>query len=348
MERGARTTGDMLTVQAGRWADVLGGWANGAWTAMQPMLSAMGTHITSWLNSTADTIERNAARWGQALVGGMSPKPDAMNGAMQSIVDGMDAWIQGDGVNAMIRLGNSLADALVAAIKAKLETDMTPAALWHVLTTSAPFQPTGGGLLGAIAPGIQNYTTAPFAPGGALSNQVPTAPGANAVPYGSRGITPGAADSWRQFGGGADTWQKWAPPPGVVAPTAFASIGREVAAMEGAAGRVAQAAAHAARQASNQGFQDALTAAARAGNPLTSAGSTQLLGGGGPTINITVSVGTGAVQVTQDATGGSATPQTRDYGLKVGEAIADALARFARAEQSVPLPPRHAVGGSRG
>jgi hypothetical protein len=59
-------------------------------------------------------------------------------------------------------------------------------------------------------------------------------------------------------------------------------------------------------------------------------------------------VGTGAVQVTQDATGGSATPQTRDYGLKVGEAIADALARFARAEQSVPLPPRHAVGGSRG
>lgn len=68
-------------------------------------------------------------------------------------------------------------------------------------------------------------------------------------------------------------------------------------------------------------------------------------GGGGPTINISVSVGAGAVSVTSGAGG---TAQERDYGRKVGEAIADALATFARAERMVSTPPRPAVGGARG
>jgi TP901 family phage tail tape measure protein len=123
-----------------------------------------------------------------------------------------------------------------------------------------------------------------------------------------------------------------------------------------------------AQQQANQSLQGAITATAAAGNPLTaafqqqaaeqriiaptvgtstqpSAGSTQLLGGGGTTVNITVSVGTGAVQV-HSGPGGEA--QTRDYGLKIGEKIADALAVFARAEQAVTIQqPRPALPGAR-
>jgi TP901 family phage tail tape measure protein len=126
-----------------------------------------------------------------------------------------------------------------------------------------------------------------------------------------------------------------------------------------------------AQQQANQALQVAITATAAAGNPLTaafqqqaaeqrvsapttlgtstqpSAGSTQLLGGGGTTVNITVSVGTGAVQVQQGA-GPQAETQTRDYGLKVGEQIADALAQFARAERAIITPPRPQAGGARG
>ncbi len=83
-----------------------------------------------------------------------------------------------------------------------------------------------------------------------------------------------------------------------------------------------------------------------AGGTATTPAAASLLAQGPSTqVNITVQVGSGAVQVQQ---GGKADAGTRDYGLKVGEAIADALARFARAEQAVPLPPRHAVAGARG
>jgi hypothetical protein len=90
------------------------------------------------------------------------------------------------------------------------------------------------------------------------------------------------------------------------------------------------------------------TAASSTGVQQQTAGGTGLLGGGGPTINITVSVGTGAVQVQQGAGGTTADAATRDYGLGVGEAIADALARFARAERAIVTPPRPATGGARG
>jgi hypothetical protein len=85
--------------------------------------------------------------------------------------------------------------------------------------------------------------------------------------------------------------------------------------------------------------------AGNGGTATTPAAASLLAQGPSTQVNITVQVGSGAVQVQQ---GGKADAGTRDYGLKVGEAIADALARFARAEQAVPLPPRHAVAGARG
>jgi TP901 family phage tail tape measure protein len=352
LQRGARTTGDMLTVQAGRWASTLSGWVGRAWDAMQPMLSTLGTQITGWLNRTADTIAQGTQSWAQNLVGGINVPPGSLDTQLQSIVDGMNAWVQGDGMNAAIRLGNNLADAIVAAIVAKFnQTIASPswwAGIWHVITTSAPFQPTGGGLIGAIAgPGITNYTTPPFAPGGALSAQIPTAPGANAVPYGSRAIIPGAADTWNRHmdaaaRGVADSWQKWAAPPGAGAPAAFASIARDAALMEGAAGRAAQAAQRAASaipplpRSSTVAMEMAGGGVMARQMPIPLQASTTpstpnaAFGTGNTTqVNITVNVQNGAVQISGPASG---RPGLRELGVQVGEKVADALTLFARAE----------------
>jgi TP901 family phage tail tape measure protein len=383
LQRTTRTTGDLLGVEVARWATTLGGWASGAWTAMQPALSTIGTHITTWLNTTADSVKAGTQRWAQNLVGGLHVSQGSMDTALQSITDGMDAWVKGDGVNAAIRLGNNLADAIVAAIVAKFNATLGAPSWWAGLlkigTTTAPFQPTGGGLLGAIAPDITQHMTAPFAPGGALYNATaPTTPSIGVLP-GATGVSgatgPGAPIvPWQTqvrqptaptttTTGAPDTGQTWAPSPNV-APAAFASIGREVALMEGAVGRMAQQTAQAtARTALPASSTVAMemagggvvarqmpTQTTPGGTGGTQAGGTQgsLAGLGSTTaVNISVSVGSGAVQVS-GGTQGADEARWRDFAQKVGEGYADLVATLAKAERMVSTPGRPSLGGSRG
>jgi hypothetical protein len=158
----------------GRWRDAFTTWAQGAWTAAQPDLRSFGNQIIGWMNSATETIKKNTQKWADAFAGWLEPSKGQVQDQMDAWVNSLDDWVNSKGVQAMINLGNALADALVAAIVAKLKRDMSPEALWRVVTSSAPFRPTGGGLLGAIAPGIEKYETPPWAPGGALY-QPPTA-----------------------------------------------------------------------------------------------------------------------------------------------------------------------------
>jgi TP901 family phage tail tape measure protein len=393
-----RATTDMsvaLQVQAARWAETLGGWVGRAWAIMQPALGGIGTNIVQWLNGAATLIERNAQAWATALWNWIIPANNAMPTKMGSFADAIIAWANSDGTKAMLRAGNALADALVAAIVEGLKTALPRALakLWNSIPTP---DITVGGVdlnLSHAVPWDTHYTGAGSATArmmqqaagtpsigplgvsqlagtttvGVVGASEPIIPspgaGANAVPYGSRGIIPGAADTWNKYmQQTATTLQSAGSAVATQTQIQIGSAARnmryaaQVAADEFARSLQQAAAIGAARQAIAVGGAGAQSAAQASiiaapttlgtGNQQT-AGSTQLLGGGGPTINITVSVGTGAVQVQQGA-GPRAEAQTRDYGLKVGEAIADALARFARAERTISTPPRPTVAGARG
>lgn len=322
-----------------QWSAAFGTWASALWTTtVQPALGAFGGQVVGWMNTAAATIDQHTQEWAQAFADWIAPARTGAGATMTSYTAALTAWFTSDGVQALNRLGSAMGNALMEAMK--------QAMLHTAKNFGADFLRTFRDNLAALS-------------------------GAHAVQW--------AWDQATQHGAGGPA----APPahPQAARQTAqdlaIAAHAAQVAlhitpvaqpasstvALEQAGGM-----AGVLRRQATQTLTDAIAAVARAGNPLTSAfqqqaaqrviapttlgagnqqtaGSTQLLGGGGTTVNITVSVGTGAVQV---QAGGDATTQTRDYGLKVGEKIADALERFARAERAIVTPPRPATGGARG
>lgn len=298
------------------------------WAAAQWVLNAaltanpIGIIIVALAAVAAGLIwaYQNVAPFRDAVNGlwtGVSGAAQSIAHAFRDIIGGAIGWAL-DRLNDFITLLGHIPGVHLAPIPRTLPPP-PPALSGGPLSIGAPGAGTGGGPL----PGASGVL------GSTVGLQTP-APSGGAVPYGARAIIPGAADAWNKYMVPAAGTQATAALQDAIAQAARA--GNPLA-----AGFQQQAAAQRAIAPATLG----------AGNQQPSAGSTQLLGGGGTTVNITVSVGTGAVQVQQGA-GPQAETQTRDYGLKIGEKIADALAQFARAERAVISPPRPHAGGARG
>jgi TP901 family phage tail tape measure protein len=335
----ASTALPAIRAHLSQWSAAFGTWAGALWTTtVQPALGAFGGQVVGWMNTAAATIDQHTQEWAQAFADWIAPARNGASDTMTSYTAALTAWFTSDGVQALNRLGSAMGNALMEAMKqAMLHTAKNFGA--DVLRT---FRDNLAALSGAHAvqwawdQATQHGAGGPAAP--------PAHPQAARQTAQDLTIAAHAAQVALGITGAA--------PPG------SSTVALEMAG--GLAGVLHQEATRA--------LQDAIAVVAKAGNPLTadfqqqaaqrimaptpggtgsqpSAGSTQLLGGGGTTVNITVSVGTGAVQV---HSGPGAEAQTRDYGLKIGEKIADALAVFARAEQAVTIQqPRPALPGAR-
>jgi hypothetical protein len=340
-----------IRAHLGAWSAAFGTWASGLWgTTLAPALGAFANQVVGWIDAAATTLETHTDQWAQAFADWLVPVTTGTPGRLDGFLAVAVQWVDTKGAPAFVHLGNALGAALLKGMVDILKnaTIGTFMDFWQKVPTPrlggidldwTHYLPGGAATQQAAqqrATAVQQAAVPPPTSGGPTAQQLTTAAHAAVV---ALGITP--------------------PTPGGAGTPALAMAGGQEGVL---------------RRATTAAFQDALTAAARAGNPLTAAfqqqqaaqqaatraaasttgtgnqqtaGGTGLLGGGGTTVNITVSVGTGAVQVQQGA-GTTAEPQTRDYGLKVGEAIADALARFARAERAIVTPPRPATGGARG
>jgi TP901 family phage tail tape measure protein len=352
-----------IRAHLGAWSAAFGTWATGLWSStLQPALGVFANQVVGWIDTAATTLDQHTNQWAQAFADWLVPVTNGTPGRLDGFLAVAVQWVDTKGAPAFVHLGNALGAALLKGMFDILKniTIGTFMDFWqkvptprlggidldwtHYLPGGAATQNTAQQRAAALQQVTQNtaqqraaalqqvtQNTAALPPptSGPTAEQLTTAAHAAVV---ALGITP--------------------PRPGGATTVALEMAGGQ----EGVLRRAATAA-----------LQDALAATARAGNPLTaafqqqaaeqrviaptvgtsttpSAGSTQLLGGGGTTVNITVSVGAGAVQV---RSGPGATETTRDYGLKIGEKIADALAVFARAEQAVTPAARTALPGAR-
>jgi hypothetical protein len=250
----------------------------------------------------------------------------AISGAAQSIAHAFTDIIGGAIGWALARLNDFI--ALLGHIPGVHLTPITfslspppPGASGGPLSIGSPVGASGAAGNGPIpgATGVSGGTVGAQTPAG-----TPATPGA--VPYGSRAIIPGAADVWNQFNQQA----------GLQAASAARNMryASQVAADEFARSLRAPVPTEPTAGASGT-----------VGQP--SAGSTTLLGGSGPVVNITVEVRSGAVQVGGGGSGAD-DARWRAFAQKVGEGYADLVATLAKAERMVSTPGRPALGGSRG
>lgn len=131
----------------------LGTAIEGAFAIVNADFSRFGGQIVAWMDGAATQIKAHTKAWATAFSNWITPVTAGAGGQMKGYTDALTEWVQSDGVKAMVNLGNTMADALSAAIVASLKKNLSIEALLHAITSGgAPgLTPTGGGVIGWIA-----------------------------------------------------------------------------------------------------------------------------------------------------------------------------------------------------